>query len=167
MGERLDSSKSTDRLGAARPAAERLWQRLGEMFGTRFAEAYGPRPPDSWVEAVGELRYDQIRGALAKIRNAGLAHPPTLPEFLGFAKGITQAPAETSAAIQSRLVAYAVKHCRLTERQLATPWAWLHRGDASSRNAEPFSIAGVVIPADGEAPRHRVMVEDLNLEAAA
>lgn len=165
MGERLDSSKSTDPLAAARPAAERLWLRLGEMFGTRFAESYGPQPPRSWVEAVGDLRYDQIAGALVRIRNANLAHPPTLPEFIGYAKNIVQAA--TGERVQARLVAYAVKHCRLTERQLAAPWAWLYRGDASSRNAEPFAIAGVVIPADGDAPRHRILVDDLALEGAA
>lgn len=69
-------------------AADRLWQRFGEMYGARFFESFGPKPSDSWKDAVKELRPDQVRGALGKIRNSGAAHPPSLPEFIALAKNV-------------------------------------------------------------------------------
>lgn len=74
-------------------AAERLWQRFGEMFGSRFFESYGQKPSDSWKEAVKELRTDQVKAALSKVRNSGAAHPPSLPEFVALARNVKpQAP---------------------------------------------------------------------------
>lgn len=69
-------------------AADRLWQRFGEMFGSRFFESYGQKPSESWKEAVKELRNDQVKTALAKVRNGGSPHPPSLPEFLSLAKNV-------------------------------------------------------------------------------
>lgn len=78
--ERRDTNSS--------PAAERLWQRFGEMFGARFFESFGPKPGESWRDAVDELRHDQIKAALSKIRNSGSPHPPSLPEFVALAKNV-------------------------------------------------------------------------------
>ena len=69
-------------------AADRLWQRFGEMFGARFFESFGPKPSESWQEAVKELRHDQVRQALSKVRNSGSAFPPSLPEFVALAKNV-------------------------------------------------------------------------------
>lgn len=69
-------------------AADRLWQRFGEMFGARFFESFGPKPSDSWKDAVKELRHDQVKAALVKVRNSGSPHPPSLPEFLSLAKNV-------------------------------------------------------------------------------
>lgn len=69
-------------------AADRLWQRFGEMFGARFFESFGPKPSESWTDAVKELRHDQVRAAIGKIRNSGAAHPPSLPEFVALAKNV-------------------------------------------------------------------------------
>lgn len=73
-------------------AADRLWLRFGEMFGARFAEQFGPKPSEMWIDAVKELRNDQIRGALRRILNAGAAHPPSLPEFIALAKNVSPPP---------------------------------------------------------------------------
>lgn len=77
-------------------AADRLWQRFGEMFGARFFESFGPKPSESWTDAVRELRHDQVKGALSRIRNSGSAHPPSLPEFISLAKGIQLQPQKQS-----------------------------------------------------------------------
>lgn len=73
-------------------AAERLWQRFGEMFGSRFYESFGEKPSEMWIDAVKELRNDQIRGALRRILNAGAAHPPSLPEFIALASNVQPPP---------------------------------------------------------------------------
>lgn len=69
-------------------AADRLWQRFGEMFGSRFFESYGPKPSKSWIDACKDLRNDQVKGALNRIRNSGGPHPPSLPEFIALARNI-------------------------------------------------------------------------------
>lgn len=101
------------------PAAERLWQRFGEMFGARFFDAFGPKPSESWRDAVDDLRADQIRGALTRIRNSGSPHPPSLPEFVSLAKNISvqqqQAEPErvvdgTTAWANRCLLVFLVKH---------------------------------------------------------
>jgi hypothetical protein len=78
-------------------AADRLWQRFGEMFGARFFESFGPKPSESWTEAVKDLRHDQVKGALSRIRNSGSAHPPSLPEFISLAKNIQPYPERPAA----------------------------------------------------------------------
>lgn len=78
-------------------AADRLWQRFGEMFGARFFESFGPKPSESWTDAVKELRHDQVRGALGKIRNSGSPHPPSLPEFIALAKNVQPHPQKQAA----------------------------------------------------------------------
>lgn len=78
-------------------AATRLWQRFTEMYGARFLESFGAKPTDSWVDAMGDLSAQQVKGALAKIRNSGSAHPPSLPEFIGMAKGVMPEVVRSSA----------------------------------------------------------------------
>lgn len=78
-------------------AATRLWQRFTEMYGARFLESFGGKPTDSWVDAMGDLSPQQVKGALAKIRNSGGAHPPSLPEFIGMAKGVMPEVIRSSA----------------------------------------------------------------------
>lgn len=85
-------------LGSSVDASERLWKRFGEMFGDRFFTQYGAKPNDSWREAVKELRGDQVREALTKIRNGGSAYPPSLPEFMGLAKNV--APPRSDADLR-------------------------------------------------------------------
>lgn len=80
-------------------AADRLWQRFGEMFGARFFESFGPKPSESWTDAVKELRNDQVRAALSKVRNSGAPHPPSLPEFIALAKNFQPYPEKQAAPV--------------------------------------------------------------------
>lgn len=81
--------------GTSSLSVERVWKQFGQMFGTRWAEQFGPNPNDEWIGALGDLRPDQIRRALSKIRVAPLPYPgwlPSMPEFLAFARSIHVMP---------------------------------------------------------------------------
>lgn len=78
--QRRDSTSYADN------ASKRLWDRFGEMFGARFYDQFGSEPSEAWTEAVTEVRADQIKSALTKIRNSGAQYPPSLPEFLALAR---------------------------------------------------------------------------------
>lgn len=95
-------------------AAERLWQRFGEMYGARFFEAFGPKPNDSWKSAVQELRNDQVRKALSKIRNSGSPHPPSLPEFLALARNVSPVPTTTTVVKDMDPAAISANWCLLS-----------------------------------------------------
>lgn len=84
----MQNSQRQDSNSYAENASRRLWDRFGEMYGARFYESFGSEPSKSWTDAVRELRHDQVRVALAKIRNSGQVHPPSLPEFVALAKNV-------------------------------------------------------------------------------
>lgn len=70
-------------------AADRLWKNFAEMFGTAWFDKFGTKANESWVSAVKDLRPEQIRLALTKVRNASPPYPswlPTLPEFMALAR---------------------------------------------------------------------------------
>lgn len=85
----MQNLKPRDSSSYADNASARLWDRFGEMFGARFYESFGSVPSQSWKDAVCELRADQVKAALSKIRNSGSPHPPSLPEFVALAKNVT------------------------------------------------------------------------------
>lgn len=87
--QRRDSTSYTE------SASRRLWDRFAEMFGARFYDQFGSEPSPAWRDAVEELRADQIKSALTKVRNSGAQYPPALPEFVALARSQRlQQPAE-------------------------------------------------------------------------
>lgn len=94
----MQNQQRRDSTSYADNASKRLWDRFGEMFGARFYDQFGSEPSRSWIVAVDEVRADQIKAALSKIRNSGSQYPPSLPEFLALARSQRlQQPAEQSS----------------------------------------------------------------------
>lgn len=64
---------------------DRVWQSLGQMYGSPFAEKFGPAEKNragEWADMLGGLRAEQIRGALTKIRNGAMPlYELDLPKF--------------------------------------------------------------------------------------
>ena len=84
----MQNQQHRDSTSYTENASRRLWDRLGEMFGARFYDQYGSEPSQSWKDAVRELRPDQVKAALTKIRNSGTVYPPPLPEFIALARNV-------------------------------------------------------------------------------
>jgi hypothetical protein len=82
----MQNQQRHDSTSYAEVASERLWDRFGEMFGARFYDQFGKDPSTSWKDAVKELRPDQVKAALTRVRNSGAQYPPGLPEFVAMAK---------------------------------------------------------------------------------
>lgn len=81
-------------------ASKRLWDRFAEMFGARFYDQFGTEPSESWKSAVSELRNDQVKAALAKVRNGGSQYPPSLPEFIALARNVKAPQEQPKPAMQ-------------------------------------------------------------------
>lgn len=62
-----------------------LWNRLRQMYGSRFLDQFGTEPNDLWITAVDGLLDAQIKLALQRLVREGSQHPPTLPEFMAIA----------------------------------------------------------------------------------
>lgn len=54
---------------------------MGERFGKRWLDEYGPKPTRAWEEAVRPWDASVISGALEMMGEKGWQHPPTLPQF--------------------------------------------------------------------------------------
>lgn len=152
------------------PRARRVWDRLTEWYGTRVAETYGPNPPRDWCRLVDRSNDFDVKRALNTIRTKHPSHPPTLPEFesaLRRPAPVHREPAD--ATIQERLVAYVVKHYRLTTAQLVAHWTFLYERaqwtDQLGRTRDELATCvGVWVPAGDGAQGFRVSASELGLE---
>ena len=63
-----------------------IWSLLGQTWGAKFLEQYGPKPNEAWSAALANLEPDSAKYALTKLIDSGSAFPPTLPEFVVWAK---------------------------------------------------------------------------------
>jgi hypothetical protein len=151
-----------------------VWKRLTEWYGTRLAEQYGETPPPDWCEVVDDSDNNTVTLALSQIKHKHTIHPPTFPEFDAlFAKAKAPAPGQSGPTIQDRLCDFVLQHRSLTPNQIRLPWKYIGREfdapglDGKMRHNHGVEITGVIVPADGDHPGYRVMLADLQLEAAA
>jgi hypothetical protein len=63
------------------PILARFWRSMGERFGKRWLDEYGPEPTRAWEEALRPWDADVVKGALEMMGEKGWQHPPTLPQF--------------------------------------------------------------------------------------
>jgi hypothetical protein len=63
-----------------------LWDLLGQTWGSKFYEQYGPQPNDAWGMALAHSSIDAAKYALTKLIEAGSPFAPTLPEFIVHAR---------------------------------------------------------------------------------
>lgn len=89
----------------------------------------------------------------------------------------TQA-ANNGPSVQDQLAVFVTQHYahRLTPWQLCSPWTYRYRGlpgvggdpkDFRSKPSDDFAVTCVDIPADGDVPGIRVMVEEMKMGYAA
>jgi hypothetical protein len=63
-----------------------LWDLLGQTWGSKFYEQYGPNPNDAWGMALTHTSIEAAKYALGKLIEGGSPFAPTLPEFMVFAR---------------------------------------------------------------------------------
>ena len=63
-----------------------LWDLLGQTWGSKFYEQYGPSPNDAWTMALTSASREAAMYALKKLIEGGSPFAPTLPEFMVFSR---------------------------------------------------------------------------------
>lgn len=63
------------------PILARFWRSMGERFGKRWLDEYGPTPTRAWEEALRSWDAEIVRAALEMMGEKAWQHPPTLPQF--------------------------------------------------------------------------------------
>lgn len=69
-----------------------LWTLLGQTWGNRFLEEYGPRPNEAWSAALNTVDFQACTQAMRALIDLGSPFPPTLPEFLKQARRFRARP---------------------------------------------------------------------------
>jgi hypothetical protein len=81
-----------------------LWRLLGQTWGSKFAENYGPAPNEAWLAALASFSTGDCKYALQKLILEGSPFPPTLPEFIAHAKCSPERTAQVRYDANGRLM---------------------------------------------------------------
>lgn len=139
--------------------AQRVWDRLGDWYGARFADQFGDVPSQDWGTVIDNVSNDDLVAALVLVRQRHVTFPPTLPEFAALAKEV-RLPRVHGPSVLEQLAEFVTRSYTLTPAQLRGPWTYLFRSDASG----PI-VTAVVVDADGDKPGYRVTVDDMQMAA--
>lgn len=159
--------------------AQRVWKKFTQWYGPRFVDMWGHKAPEDWSEVIDRESDATLDSALLAVRTAHIHHPPNLPEFeQALAKA--RAPVSTEKPPDLRMELTRFVHQQhasgaifLGERQLYMAWTWLERrfdapdADGKMKSRHGCEIVGVVIPAQGVFPEHRILVSHMRMQAAA
>lgn len=142
-----------------------VWKRFGSWYGADALERkFGLTPPDDWCEVIDAVQRDKLEQLMADVRAKYPTWLPSLPEFEGLAKAVARPVRNEGPTMQEKLRDFALRSKHLTPGQLRAPWRDLYTGNG--RTGEGLAVVGLEIPPDGNAPGYRVMVIDMNAEAA-
>lgn len=139
--------------------AQRVWDRLGDWYGARFADQFGDQPSQDWCTVIDQTSNDDLVAVLVQVRQQHVTFPPTLPEFAALVKEV-RLPRMNSPSVAEQLAEYVARTYQLTPAQLCGPWTFLYRPAAGQQ-----ILTGVVIAADGDRPGYRVTVDDMQMAA--
>lgn len=77
-----------------------LWTLLAQTWGAKFLDQYGVKPNDAWAMTLANLGPQAGRHALTELIREGSAFPPTLPEFIAYARKWRPAPSGEEISAQ-------------------------------------------------------------------
>jgi len=145
--------------------AKQVWKRFCAWYGADVIERkYGVQVPDDWCEVIDSIDRGKLEGVLADVRSKHPTWPPGLPEFEQVVKAANKPVCVEGPTMQERLRDFVLRTKPLTQAQIRAPWKDIGTGNA--RTGEGFAVVGVVVPPDGEFPGYRVMVVDMQADAA-
>lgn len=139
--------------------ARQVWKRFCAWYGADVIERkYGAVVPEDWCGVIDDIPPGKLENVLADVRMKHPSWPPGLPEFEAITRAVNK-PVFDGPSPMERLCDFVLKTKPLTAAQLRGPWRFIGAGNV--RNGEGFAIAGVIVPADGDRPGYRVMVQDM------
>lgn len=139
--------------------AQRVWDRLGDWYGVRFADQYGDLPSQDWCTVIDNSTNEDLVAVLVRVRQEHVTFPPTLPEFAALVKEV-RTPRFNVPSVAERLSEFVARRYALTPAQLCRPWTFVYR--AAEGQAV---VTGLIIDADGDHAGYRVSVEDMQAAA--
>lgn len=139
--------------------AQRVWDRLGDWYGARFADQFGDQPSQDWSTVIDNTSNDDLVAVLVLVRQQHVTFPPTLPEFAALVKEV-RAPRINAPSVAEQLAAFVSRSYALTPAQLRGPWTFLYGSTGGQ-----LIVTGVVIASDGDHPGYRVSVDDMQMAA--
>lgn len=156
--------------------ARGVWKKFTQWYGGDvIAKHFGEIPPQEWCEVIDSIRTrPQMEAILAEIRAKHVTFPPRFPEFEAIVAQHAKALQRSGPLAQERIAAYVLSKygSRLTPTQIRRPWTYIGRSfDAPTASGKMVAghgieISGVIVPADGDAPGYRVMIDDVERDAA-
>lgn len=150
--------------------ASRIWERLGQWYGSRLADAYGPTPPEDWAELIDRTDDERLEDALVSVRRESPVFPPTLGQLEAAIPKRQHASGREPSKAQQIADLMLKKHGReMCVHQLAQPWNYFGplREFQMPNTKPPLYIThpdprGVVVAdcRDCGKPTFRVLIED-------
>lgn len=105
--------------------ASRIWERLGQWYGSRLADAYGPTPPEDWAELIDRTDDERLEIGLVAVRRATPVFPPTLGQLEAAIPKreslAPNAPSRAQMAADAMMAKYGKELCK---HQLAGRWTY-------------------------------------------
>lgn len=132
----------------------RIWNRLGQWYGARWADSYGSVPPDDWADLIDRTDDERIEHALAEARRTSPIHPMTLGQLESAIPKKRRADDPSPAKV---LCDFVLAQRRPCIHQTQRTWTYF-----SGANG----IAGVVVPGclECNSPSLRVKLEEITGE---
>jgi hypothetical protein len=141
------------------PRAQRVWDRLGDWYGARFADQFGDQPTQDWCTVIDGVSNDDLVAVLVLVRERHVTFPPTLPELVALVKEVRM-PRMHAPSVAEQLTDYVARAYQLTPNQLRGPWTFVYQ----LAGGHPI-VTGLIVDADGDRPGYRVSVEDMQMAA--
>lgn len=62
----------------------KLWQIMGEIYGSQWFNEYGDEPNNSWVVEIERLTLGELARGIEQCKRSGSPYVPRLPQFLSY-----------------------------------------------------------------------------------
>jgi hypothetical protein len=156
--------------------ARRLWTKFCEWYGTaEMSKQFGLVPPQDWCQVIDDIPdRDAMARVLSAVRTKHPKFPPKYPEFDAIVSDCAKPkPISTGPSVPERLKEWVITNKPLSRAQLRMPWTYIGKyfdapgPDRKMTQNYGIEVTGVIVPADGEHPGYRVMLEDLQMAEAA
>lgn len=98
-----------------------LWQRMGEIYGSKWAGQYGDVPNDSWCRILADVPPQRLANGLRALVDRTNDWPPTAIEFRRLCYGDTDAWERTPHQKFQRV---GIEHKPTVSPEIPKAWKW-------------------------------------------
>lgn len=147
--------------------ALKTWERLGQWYGSKLADSYGPTPPEDWAELIDRTDDERLMDALLAARRETPIFPPTLGQIEAL---IPQRKQQSRGPSKPEQIAELMLRNPLCKHQLSGRWSFFgppREFEVLPKRKPPEFVThpdprGAQVDAceKCESPSYRVLLED-------